>query len=76
MKHKVYSAIINALKRGDLVEPFSTQDFQRACPNLGAGTYTAFLYKHRKGNKQKNSELFEKVGINSFIVIRPYKYGL
>ena len=75
-KHKVYSAIVNAVRDGKLQEPFSTQDFKAACPELGKGTYNAFLYKHRRGNNGGNSGLFEKVGVNNFKLIRPIKYGL
>lgn len=49
--HKVYSAIIQAVKSGQLKEPFDLDAFCRACSNLGEGTYNAFLYKHRKGNQ-------------------------
>ena len=74
MKHKVYSKIISALNDGSLREPFSTIDFKKACPGLGEGTYNAFLYKHKKGNQGNISELFDQVGKNQFIVIRPLRY--
>ncbi len=73
--HKVYGAIVSAVKSGKLEEPFSNQDFRKACPGLGAGTYKAFLYKHKLGNG-KTTELFEQVGENQFEMIKPYKYGL
>jgi hypothetical protein len=76
MNHKVYEKIIKALNEGTLIEPFSTIDFQKACEGLGAGTYKAFLYKHKIGNKGNNSELFEQVGVNKFKVVRPFNYGL
>lgn len=78
MKHKVYEKIVAAIRNGMLKEPFSTNDFRDACEELGLGegTYKTFLYKHKKGNKDKNSELFEQVGVNQFKAIRPFKYGL
>lgn len=75
MSHIVYEKIILAVKEGKLIEPFSTKDFQRSCQGLGEGTYKAFLYKHKKGNKGGNSELFDQVGKNLFKIIRPFKYG-
>ena len=69
MAHKVYKAIINAIKTGKLKEPFSKQDFQDACPGFGNGTYNAFLDKHAKGNPGGNSELFERVGEGQFICL-------
>jgi hypothetical protein len=74
--HKVYSAIVNAVNSGELKEPFNTNDFRLACPGFADGTYNVFLYKHRKGNPGGNSELFEIVSTNRFIMIRPFKYGL
>jgi hypothetical protein len=75
MKHKVYEAIVKAIKTGKLTEPFTMQDFQMSCPGLGNGTYNAFLYKHSKGNPGGNSELFERVAPGQFRCLRPFKYG-
>jgi hypothetical protein len=75
MKHKVYEAIVKAIKAGNLAEPFTMQDFQMACPGLGNGAYNAFLYKHSKGNPGGNSELFERVAPGQFRCLRPFKYG-
>jgi hypothetical protein len=58
MAHKVYGAIVGAVRPGVLLEPFTKEDFRKACPGLGEGTYAAFLDKHRKGNPGGNSELF------------------
>ena len=74
-KHIVYSAIINAVKSGKLKEPFGKKEFRVTCLGLGAGTYEAFLYKHRKGNPGGNSELFELVSKGKFKLIRPFLYG-
>jgi hypothetical protein len=45
-QHKVYFSIIYAVENGKLREPFGKEDFRNACPNLGEGTYKAFLDKH------------------------------
>ena len=74
--HQVYSAIVYAVKTGKLKEPFSQNDFRRACPGLGEGTYQAFLHKHRKGNPGGNSELFEMTQPGKFRLLRPFRYGL
>jgi len=68
-EHEVYRAIVKAIKEGKLKEPFTKEDFRRACPNFGEGTYNTFLWKHRKGNPGRNSELFEKVAPGKFVVI-------
>lgn len=74
--HKVYTAIVEAIRAGRLDEPFTNSDFKRACPGLGMGTYQAFLYKHSLGNPGGNSELFERVAPGRFRAIRPFKYGM
>jgi len=74
--HKVYSAIVQAVKSGQLKEPFDQEDFRRACPNLGEGTYQAFLHKHRKDNPGGQSELFELIGVGKFRLLRPFRYDL
>ena len=48
--HKVYTCIVKVVKNGNLKEPFTTDDFRKACPNFARGTYNAFLWKHRVGN--------------------------
>lgn len=76
MAHKVYSAIVTAIKNGTLQEPFTKSDFRKACPGFGDGTYNAFLDKHSKGNPGGNSELFERVAPGKFRCLRPFRYGL
>ena len=76
MAHKVYSAIVSAVKNETLQEPFTKSDFREACPGFGDGTYNAFLDKHSKGNPGGNSELFERVAPGKFRCLRPFKYGL
>lgn len=76
MAHKIYSAIVSAVKSGTLLEPFSKDDFRRTCPGLGHGTYNAFLGKHSKGNPGGNSELFARESPGSFKCLRPFRYGL
>jgi predicted aspartyl protease len=61
----VATAIDAALVNGNLVEPFSSEDFRRACPGFGGGTDQAFLWKHRRGNDH-TTELFELVAPNQF----------
>ena len=76
MAHRVYRAIVEAVKEGHLKEPFTSEDFRENCPGLGEGTYQAFLYKHRRDNPGGNSELFQKVGSGEFRLLRPIRYGL
>jgi hypothetical protein len=75
-QHKVYTAIVGAVKSNRLKEPYGSKEFRAACPGFGDGTYNAFLHKHRKGNPGGNSELFIRVDPGKFRVIRPFKYGL
>ena len=75
-RHKVYSAIVAGVRGGRLTEPFSQEDFRRACPGFAEGTYRTFLSKHRLGNPGGASELFEQVGRKRFRLVRPIRYGL
>lgn len=75
-KHAVYGKIVNKVKNKTLKEPFAVEDFQKACPGFGCGTYRAFLYKHRIGNPGKKTELFELIGPGKFKLVRPLKYNL
>lgn len=54
MSHEVYGAIVDAIRAGALIEPFSKENFRAACPGFGNGTYNAFLDKHRCGNPAGN----------------------
>jgi len=74
--HNIYRAIVKAVKEGRLNEPFTKEDFRRACPGFGEGTYNAFLGKHRVDNPRGNTELFELVEPGKFRLVRPFKYGL
>lgn len=76
MRHRVYTAIIKAIKNGQMTESFSVRDFEMCCPGFGKGTYNAFLYKHTKNNQGGNSKLFEKIATGRFRCLRPFKYGL
>jgi hypothetical protein len=76
MSHKVYNAIVRAVRTGTLIEPFSKAEFRDACPGLGAGTYNAFLDKHSAGNPGSNSELFRRVSPGQFECLRPFRYSL
>ena len=74
--HKVYAALVSAVKKGRLKEPFGEQEFRNSCPGLGAGTYHAFLHKHCKGNPGGATELLRRVSPGRFKLLRPLKYGL
>lgn len=74
--HRIYRCIVEAARSGKLKEPFTKDDFRRACPNFGEGTYNAFLDKHSVGNPGRNSELFERVAPGKFRLVRPIKYGI
>lgn len=74
--HQVYPAVVSAVRSGALVEPFGPQDFRRACPGFGEGTYNAFLHKHRLGNPGGASELFELVSPGKFKRLRAIRYYL
>jgi hypothetical protein len=50
MAHRVYGAIVAAVRSGRLTEPFSKADFKRVCPGFGAGTYQAFLAPSARSN--------------------------
>lgn len=76
MTHKVYSAIVQAVRSGKLKEPFTSADFEARCPGFRHGTYNAFLAKHRRANPGGNSELFERESPGQFRCIRPFNYGL
>ncbi len=65
-RSRVVEAIDVALRRGRLTEPFSNEDFRKACSGFGKGTYRAFLRKHRRGNLGCRTEYFERIGSNRF----------
>ncbi len=76
MAHRVYPTIVAAVRQGRLREPFSSADFQAACPGFGKGTYNAFLHKHSEGNQGDASVLFKRVAPGQFRCSRPFRYGL
>ncbi len=73
--HRVYSAIIAAVRKKRLIEPFDKVDFRAACSGFAAGTYQRFLHKHERGNGE-TSELFVDVGSGKYRLLRPLLYGL
>ncbi len=76
MKHTVYTSIVEAVKQGKLIEPFSKEDFRKVCTRFAEGTHNNFLRKHRRGNG-KTSELFDENSVTKeYMIIRPFKYGL
>src|SRR5262249_17851371 len=76
MAHRVYEAIVTAVRTGRLIEPFSKDRFRSNCLGFGKGTYNAFLDKHSVGNPGNNSELFERVAPGKFRCVRPFKYDV
>ena len=74
MRHAVYLSIVDAVRSGRLSEPFTTAQFQVACPGFGAGTYKAFLHKHSARNPGGASELFQRVAPGAFTCCRPFLY--
>lgn len=74
--HVTYAAIVQAVHRSDLSEPFTASDFEAACPGLRASTYVAFLAKHAVGNPGDATEIFERVDRGVYRLVRPLKYGL
>jgi len=75
-RHRVYRSIVAAVKSEELKEPFTKDEFRKACPGFAEGTYGTFLPKHRVGNPGGDSELFEEVSLRRYRLVRPYKYGL
>jgi hypothetical protein len=76
-KEEIYRRLVESVKRGELPEPFSKADFQRACPGLSDATYRAFLWRHSGGGAVPNdSLLLERVTPAGFRLSRPFKYGL
>ena len=74
---EIYRQLVEAVKRGELPEPFSKADFQRTCPGLSDATYRAFLWRHSGGGATaKDSLLLERVAPAAFRLSRPFKYGL
>ena len=76
MAHEVYKAIVTAVRKGSLKEPFTSGDFEKACHGFAPGTYKTFLWKHAKNNPGGNSELFEKIARGSFRLLQSIKYEL
>jgi hypothetical protein len=62
MTHKVYTAIITAVREKRLNESFIYSDIHRACPR----TLGIFLSKHAESNPKGYSEIFEKIGRGPF----------
>jgi len=58
--------IYAAVRAGRLKEPFGPADVRLACPGWAQGTYSAFLTKHRVGNPEGTTELFQRVAPGRF----------
>lgn len=76
MAHKVYAAIVVAVKAGRLKEPFRVNDLRNAHLGIAYSTCGTFTHKHSVGNPGNNSELLERVAPGTFRCLRPFKYGL
>ncbi len=75
MQHRVYRALVSAVVKGALKEPFSAEDFASACPGFGKETYRSFLQKHMVGNPGRQTELFVRTPTGAYELVRPFKYG-
>ena len=75
MTHKVYAAIITAVREKKLNESFTSSDVHRACPELNTRTPGILLSKHAKDNPKGYSEMFEKIGRGPFRLLWPIKCG-
>jgi len=60
-EHPLFGAIVEALKAGQICEPFTCGEVENACPALREGLSQGFLDAHAVGNPEGNPELFEKV---------------
>ena len=76
MSHEVYRSIVKAVNSGSLKEPFKAADVKAVCPGFADGTYSTFLSKHRRGNPRGKWELFERVAIGRFRLLKPIRYGI
>jgi hypothetical protein len=74
--HQTYRSIVEAVKNGELEEPFTAGDIRRVCPQIAQNTPGTFLPKHRRNNPENQSELFEQVGRGQYKLLLPIKYGL
>lgn len=67
---KFIKAIRIALKAGSLKQTFRAEDVKKAVPGFANKTYNAFLPKHRRGNPGQNTELFERISLGLYRLIR------
>ena len=74
--HAVYRAVVRAVKRKSLMEPFNAKEFRKACPGFADSTYGTFLGKHEENNPGGNSRLFKRVSRGVYKLLRPFKYGM
>jgi hypothetical protein len=72
----IYRTLVEAVKRGELAEPFTKTELQRLCPGLSNGTYRSFLWRFTAGGDvPQDSILLERVPPNQFRLVRPFKHG-
>jgi hypothetical protein len=73
-REQIYRRLVEALRRGDLQEPFTTADLQRVYPGLSKATYRAFLRRHSGGDAEtKKSPLLERIPPKGFRLVRPFR---
>ena len=70
---KVYESIVSVIQAGRLKEPFTSQEFEEACPGWAKGTYRAFLWKHRVKNPGGYIEYFKRISPGKFRVKKQAK---
>lgn len=75
MEHATYDAIIKAVEKEVLKEPFSAKEVVEACPSIHPNTPSTFLPKHSVDNPGGNSVLFVRMSRGRYKLARPYKYG-
>jgi len=60
------SEVCEAVRSGQLVQPFSAETVKLACPGYADGTYRNFFNRHRVGNPGGMAELFVRRAWNRF----------
>jgi hypothetical protein len=71
---EIYRTLVEAVTRGDLMEPFTKRDFERICPGLSNSTYRSFLWRFSPGGDVPSESVrLERVPPNRFHLVRPLK---
>jgi len=74
--HRIYKCLVEAVKSGKLIEPFTISNFKDICPGWSEYTYRNFLARHEICNPKSKSDLFVRIERGKYSVVRPFKYGL